>query len=144
MFGFLKRRREEKAKEAARDQIRRADLRKKLHSTLESVLEWLIEEHHLNRDDIVDLEQRTDRIRKGIDLVLVDQMEWSDKRIPSELCGGAIIANDATSYSLVANHLHNDDLELLIGSPRDGLITGHMCFQLGFSRDGENRREDSI
>ena len=140
MIAFLKRARERKAKASAEDLTRRSQLFTKLVKTLGAVETWLIDIHSMTIEEIKDLASIAADMQEGMRLVLLDGIEGFDAAVPDPCHGGAILANSAHAYFELSAALKKPELETMVGSTEDKETTGHMCYQLGFSRDGLQKR----
>lgn len=136
MFHFFTRARERKAKEAAENAVRVEQLRTRLCQTLDCLVHSLIEAHDLSGDAANLVRENSKTMKTGFDLVLIKGMYAYDAKVPEHLQGGAIIAYSADSFSSLSAAIDKPDTEKLIGSWEDKNTLGHMCAQLGFSRDG--------
>lgn len=136
MFEFFGRVRERKIKEAAENAVRIKRLRTRLRYTMDFLVETLIDVHDLSDEAASLVKENSQTIKMGFDLVLIEGMDAYDAKVPNHLQGGAIIAYSADAFSSLSANLDKADLERMIGSLEDKETTGHMCCQLGFSRDG--------
>lgn len=136
MFFSTRKKREQELRDAERDVARRKALRARLDVTLDAVLVSLRNRHELSPSLARSVADKAKELRLGMNLVLINNASAFDDSIPTHLRGGAIIANSVDAFSSAAAALDQIDLEATIGSPNDEETKGHMCHQLGFSRDG--------
>lgn len=141
LFGFAKKAREAKAFEDTQRNLLENVLRKRLHSLVDAVTAYVMRTHELSLDQIAFVEERADNIKVGIDLVLLEHIGWRDERIPANLQGGALIANSAHAHFFLGIDLNDPTIFDLIGTEDDRQTTGHICYDLGFTRDGLTIRD---
>jgi hypothetical protein len=140
MFWPFKKSRLRAAQEAAAQSARQQLLRSRLLETLHSAARVLIDENDFEGETADKIWRDVDRVRTGIDLVLVEGLDAYSGDISDTLRGGAVIAQSADALSHAASALGNTELEQTIGSVRDAETIGHIFFQLGFERDGNLRQ----
>lgn len=141
MFGIGKRAREKVALQSAQRDLLQNALRARLHGLVDSVATDLLKNHKLSLEQISSIEEGADSIKTGIDIVLLEQVEAFDEKIPHKFRGGAIIANSAHAHFFAGIGLDDSKVFDLIGSEKDAQTVGHIRYNLGFERDGFKIRE---
>ncbi|MDB5713024.1 MAG: hypothetical protein JWO15_421 [Sphingomonadales bacterium] len=140
MFKFGKRAQERRVLEKAKRNLLENALRTRLHSLVDFVAANVTKAHKLSLENVASIKEKAENIKSGVDLVLLKKIEWTDERIPGKFQGGATIANSAHAFFFMGVSSNDSKIFDLIGSERDAQTIGHICYSLGFSRDGMTLR----